>query len=96
MFVWSSDSLMRRILESNIAENLKERLLPIKNSAHRNILDSKVGQIQFFEACGVEYPRSIVLERKDYLKTELILGVPVFIKSDRGSGGDASKRTNQM
>jgi hypothetical protein len=87
VFIWPSDYIMRLISESDLEKSIKEKILPLKTSQSARMFDSKVGQLNYFESCGLLVPRSEVV--KSSAELEKISGnfENALVKADRGGGG---------
>jgi len=84
----ADDHAIDVILRSNLADYVKEKLLPVISKRYWSHLNSKIGLMQCLQNSKVRMPISRVARNQfELLESAQKLGFPLFIKRDFSSGG---------
>ena len=87
-FLWSSDQIMREVVESNIPLELKLRLLPVKSENYLDMLGSKISQFERMSALGIPYPNSQpIMTKSELTNSEVKMQGKILAKGDNSGGG---------
>jgi hypothetical protein len=91
LYVFQSDSLIRKVRDSQISQLAKERILPIKNSRFFDLIDSKIALWKFCVEKGVPFPSSEAFGTIESFARTLEKRHKTFVvKADRGHGGSGT------
>ena len=87
-FLWSSDQIMREVVESDFPLDLKLKVLPTRNENYLGMLGSKIDQFEKMSALGIPYPQSQAMRSKsDLVSSEIALQGKILAKGDNSGGG---------
>jgi hypothetical protein len=88
LVVIGEDDLLKKILNANLSDDVKLKLLPIiaiKNFRH---IYSKIGLSTVLKEHGVSTPEFLIVNEKSELRVSAeVIGYPVFLKIDSSGGG---------
>ena len=79
------DDWLFQISRSNLDDNLKFRLLPIKNKMYFNVAGSKISQVELFSELQINHPRTQIIMNPKI--EEVRIPFPLIAKGERRSGG---------
>jgi predicted ATP-grasp superfamily ATP-dependent carboligase len=85
--LFEEDDWMRQVANSNLTDELKKKLLPVKNPKYFDFVGSKIGQIKLFAELGIAHPQSQIIN----VAKEALLPYPFIAKKDRWGGGSFCK-----
>ena len=79
------DDWLFQISRSNLDDELKSKLLPIKNKKYFNVAGSKISQVELFSELKINHPRTQVIRNP---KTDQVrIPFPLIAKGERRSAG---------
>lgn len=85
-FLWTTDSIMRLIVHSNLKVETKTRILPTDQQRYWKILGSKSGQIEMFREFEIPHPKTHIVQLGERLP-DLQSWNRVLVKGDQFGGG---------
>ena len=89
MAIYSNEEIPLAVLHSDLDEDQKVHALPIKEAQGMCLIGSKIGLAEMALREGLPFPKTAIAKSWEDLMAALDeFGPPVFVKADRGAGGD--------